>query len=261
MTVEDILIKKLEEAHSVFVLTGAGLGVASGLNTFRSINGYWKNYDVQRLASFAGFFHTNDLHWDWYNERIEAYLAAQPNAGHFALVELESLVPEFRLATQNVDGLHLRAGHKTNVLELHGDLRRVRCQACGEKRAITGSFDYENDLIHQDCPKDGVSYPSWFRPNVVWFDEQLSEHIFQLAVKSAQYADVIIVAGTSLNVFPAAQLVNPDLTRAVIFEINPESRTDGYSIKEGTETALPRIVKRLKENRAQDKVLDEINPI
>ena len=118
---EDILAgitERLAVAKRVFVLTGAGLGVASGLGTFRGLDGYWRNRSFEQLASLNGFHADPALVWTWYNERIAAYLAATPNAGHRALAELQDLVSRVVVATQNVDGLHARAGSR-NVLELH----------------------------------------------------------------------------------------------------------------------------------------------
>src|SRR5882672_10797665 len=104
------IAERLAAAQRVFVLTGAGLGVASGLGTFRGPDGYWRNRSFEQLASREGFLADPALVWGWYNERIAAYLAAAPNAGHLALAELQELVPHVVIATQNVDGLHARAG-------------------------------------------------------------------------------------------------------------------------------------------------------
>lgn len=262
---ENILIERLVTAKRVFVLTGAGLGVASGLGTFRGAGGYWNNVSVERLASFGGFTIDPELSWDWYNMRIEAYLAAEPNAGHTALAELERIVPFFTLATQNVDGLHIRAGSQ-NVLELHGDLRTIKCTLCKMRRPLDKPFDYDevtksgdgdddtHKALYHLCPGSAFpggmnvhASPGMWRPNVVWFGESLPEHTFNLAGQHAALADVIIVAGTSLQVYPVAGLTDPGRTRATIFEINPDSVTDGYSIHEGTETVLPRIVAAVKE--------------
>src|SRR3954471_21775735 len=123
------IAERLARAQRVFVLTGAGLGVASGLGTFRGPDGYWRNHSFEELASLEGFLRNPELVWSWYNERIAAYLAAEPNAGHRALAELEVRVPHFTLATQNVDGLHARAGSK-NILELHGSIFQLKCTRC-----------------------------------------------------------------------------------------------------------------------------------
>jgi NAD-dependent deacetylase len=121
---------RLAVAKNVFVLTGAGLGVASGLGTFRGPSGYWRDRSFEQLASLHGFQENPELVWEWYNERIAAYLVALPNAGHVVLAELQDMVPHFTLATQNVDGLHARAGSR-NVWELHGSIFDVLCTGCG----------------------------------------------------------------------------------------------------------------------------------
>ena len=118
----DELIDALNRAQTVFVLTGAGMSADSGLPTFRGVDGYWGRYRVEDLASPDGFRRDPVMVWRWYNERIEAYSDAKPNAGHYALVELANAVRELIIATQNVDSLHARAGSEC-VLELHGQLR------------------------------------------------------------------------------------------------------------------------------------------
>src|SRR5277367_7124273 len=145
---------RLAAAKNVFVLTGAGLGVASGLGTFRGPGGYWRNRSFEQLASLPGFQEDPELVWEWYNERIAAYLAAQPNAGHVALAELQDMVPHFTLATQNVDGLHARAGSR-NVWELHGSIFDVLCTSCGvagrtAMERLEAPFDVRR-LIHDGC--------------------------------------------------------------------------------------------------------------
>jgi len=125
----------LRAAQRVFVLTGAGMGVGSGLKTFRGDGGYWREKSFAELASRAGFEHDPVLVWTWYNERFAAYAAAEPNAGHRALAELERVVPHVFHATQNVDGLQKRAGSRA-LVELHGDLQTVRCTGCAYREVL-----------------------------------------------------------------------------------------------------------------------------
>ena len=124
------LIAALRDATSVLALTGSGISAESGLPTFRGVGGLWRTHRVEELASPEGFERDPVLVWTWYNERKAAHSHAVPNAGHIALAQLENLVPDFTLATQNVDSLHLRAGSR-NVVELHGNLRETRCTRCG----------------------------------------------------------------------------------------------------------------------------------
>jgi len=234
----DVLVEKLKSAQSVFVLTGAGMSAESGLPTFRGVDGYWQNHRVEELASPQGFARDPVTVWRWYNERIRAYRNAQPNAGHYALAKLETLVPKMTIATQNVDSLHARAGSK-NLLELHGHLREARCTGCGETRALSNGLD-EAQIDHACGGR--------FRPQIVWFGEALPAEIWSLAEEAAAEADVILVVGTSAQVYPAATLALQN-DRAFVAEINPgatglSERCDCV-IREGAAVALPAIVKGL----------------
>jgi len=230
----------LGAANRVFVLTGAGLGVASGLRTFRGDGGYWRDTAVETLASRAGFARDPDLVWAWYNERFAAYAAAEPNAGHRALVELEGHVPHFFLATQNVDGLQKRAGSRA-LVELHGDLQHVRCTGCSYRAALDAPFDVA--ALTHDCGGK-------IRPNIVWFGESLPLEAWDRAARESAAADAVIVAGTSLLVHPAASLARVGDERVVVIEINPEA-TGGpnvLALQTGTEIALPAIVAAIASN-------------
>src|SRR5579863_9511973 len=200
----------LKSAASVAVLTGAGVSAESGIPTFRSNGGYWQQYRFEDLATPEAFARDPKFVWTWYEERRRAIAKAQPNAGHFALVELERRKPAFTLITQNVDGLHDLAGSK-NVIKLHGDIWVVRCLACRAERVDRAEL---NDLPPR-CQCGGM-----LRPGVVWFGEMLPEGAMERAAAAVQAADVLIVAGTSAQVYPAAGLI--PLARAVI-EINPEA--------------------------------------
>ena len=237
------LAQRLASAASVFVLTGAGMSAESGLPTFRGPDGYWRNHRVEELASPQGFARDPLTVWRWYNERIIAYGNAQPNAGHYALARLETIVPRLTIATQNVDSLHARAGSK-NVLELHGHLREARCTGCGETVSLSNEFD-ETKIDHACGGR--------FRPQVVWFGEQLPPDVWSRAEEAAAHADVILVVGTSAQVYPAAALALQS-DRAFVAEINPDAT--GLSarchcvIRERAAVALPALVKKLRsQNR------------
>lgn len=231
----DRLIEALRSANSVFVLTGAGMSAESGLPTFRGVDGYWGRYRVEDLASPQGFNRDPRTVWRWYNERILAYRDAQPNAGHYALAELESLIPRMTIATQNVDSLHARAGSK-NVLELHGHLREARCTSCGTKASLRDGFP--EDRIEHECG-------GRFRPQVVWFGEMLPAGVWESAANAAAQADLVLVVGTSAQVYPAAALALQN-DRAFVAEINPDATalSDGCDcvIREGAAVALPRLL-------------------
>ncbi|MFY9780576.1 MAG: NAD-dependent deacylase [Candidatus Baltobacteraceae bacterium] len=206
--------ERLARARSVCVLTGSGISSESGLPTFRGVNGLWRNRRVEELASPQGFARDPRLVWTWYNERRAAHEAALPNAGHRALVALEAKVPDFTLATQNVDSLHRRAGSK-NVLELHGHLREARCSRCGTRRSLASGMP--PDEIEHDCG-------GRFRPDIVWFGESLPEELWLRAVAAAERAEVMLVVGTSGLVNPAATLATHFARpHAFVVEVNPEA--------------------------------------
>lgn len=200
----------LKSAVKVAVLTGAGVSAESGIPTFRGNGGYWKQYRFEDLATPEAFARDPKFVWTWYEERRRAIAKAQPNAGHYALAELERQKPVFTLITQNVDGLHDLAGSK-NIIKLHGDIWTVRCLKCGGERIDRAEL---TDLPPY-CACGGM-----LRPDVVWFGENLPEGAIERAAAAVRAADVLIVAGTSAQVYPAAGLI--PLAKAVI-EINPEA--------------------------------------
>ncbi|MBV8198189.1 MAG: NAD-dependent deacylase [Candidatus Eremiobacteraeota bacterium] len=212
VTVE-ALIDALRRASSVFVLTGSGISAESGLPTFRGVGGLWRTHRVEELASPEGFARDPRLVWTWYNERLSAHRRARPNAGHDALARLETVLPDFTLATQNVDSLHLRAGSR-NVVELHGHLREARCTRCDARRS----------LAEEGLPLDHIEHACGgrFRPNVVWFGEALPADAWSAAEAAARRADVILVVGTSAVVYPAAALATQYNGAAFVAEINPD---------------------------------------
>jgi NAD-dependent deacetylase len=231
--------RRLREAESVFVLTGSGISAESGLPTFRGPGGWWREYRVEELASPQGFARDPRLVWTWYNERLRMYANARPNAAHYGLAELERRRPDFTLATQNVDSLHLRAGSR-NVLELHGDLREARCTGCDERRAIEGEFDLA--AIEHGCG-------GRFRPNVVWFGEPLPAAVWARAVAAARRADVLIVVGTSGIVHPAASLATTYASKAFVIEINPEETAltpfVGRSLRGTASSLIPSLLEHM----------------
>jgi NAD-dependent deacetylase len=216
MEIPSDLIRFLQKANRVAALTGAGVSQESGLRTFRdSQTGLWAQYKPEDLASPEAFARDPKLIWDWYAWRREAIKGVRPNAGHYALAEMEMKIPEFTLITQNVDGLHRMAGNK-NVLELHGNIQRVRCSECG--RFIEAwSDDAEHVPACEHC--GGL-----LRPDVVWFGESLPRGELEAAVTAARSCDVFFSIGTSGIVQPAASLAFAAHNKgAVVVEINAES--------------------------------------
>jgi len=197
-------------------LTGAGVSQESGLRTFRDAqSGLWAQYKPEDLASPEAFARDPKLIWDWYAWRREAVKGVRPNAGHYALVEIEKRVPEFTLITQNVDGLHRMAGSQ-NVLELHGNIQRVRCSEC-YTFAETWGDDSESVPRCEVC--GGL-----LRPDVVWFGESLPRDQLEAAVEAARSCDIFFSIGTSGVVQPAASLAHAARNKgAVVVEINAES--------------------------------------
>ncbi len=207
------LVDALREAEHVVVMTGAGASAESGVPTFRdAMTGLWAQYDPQELATPEAFARQPRLVWDWYAWRRELVAGVAPNPGHVALARLEQRLRSLVLITQNVDNLHQAAG-STRILELHGNLARTRCHACGR---LATTFDAK------ERPPSCASCQGALRPDVVWFGEALPPDIFQEAVEASQAADVFLSIGTSSVVFPAAALAEVALRAgAMLVEINP----------------------------------------
>lgn len=208
------LLFTLRVVKHVTVLTGAGISAESGIPTFREAQtGLWAQYEPTELATPDAFRRNPKLVWDWYAWRRELVAKAKPNPGHFALAEMEKRAPSFALITQNVDGLHQRAG-STNVIELHGNLARVKCSREGrvfETWPMTGERPPR-------CPDCGA----YLRPDVVWFNETLPMDALQAAYDNTGAAEVFFSIGTSSVVQPAASLPIAALRNgAIVVEINP----------------------------------------
>ncbi len=218
------------------MLTGAGVSAESGIPTFRSSGGYWQQHRFEDLATPEGFARDPKFVWTWYEERRRAIAGARPNAGHEALAEMEKRMASFTLITQNVDGLHDLAGSK-NVIKLHGDIWTVRCLKCGRERVERAEL---NDLPPK-CACGGT-----LRPGVVWFGEALPEGALERAAAAVRAADVLIVAGTSAQVYPAAGLIH---LAATVIEINPEetafSGNVTFSIRGSSAEILPQLLRLL----------------
>jgi NAD-dependent deacetylase len=207
------LCEKLLKAQSVSALTGAGISAESGVATFRGENGLWRKFKPEELANVNAFLKNPELVWEWYNERKKIVRSVQPNPGHFALAEFENILNGFTLITQNVDGLHRRAG-SSRILELHGNIERSFCMQCG-------NF-YDNVEISEEIKVPHCSVCNGLiRPDVVWFGEMLPQDILEEAERSAMRCDFFFVVGTSAEVYPAASLpITAKQYGARIIEIN-----------------------------------------
>ncbi|MBI5646936.1 MAG: NAD-dependent deacylase [Ignavibacteriae bacterium] len=207
------LIELLSRATSVAVLTGAGVSAESGVPTFRDPGGLWSQFRPEELANADAFLRNPDLVWSWYEFRRGIIADVAPNPGHAALAEFETLYSDFTLITQNVDGLHRRAGSR-RLLELHGSILHNHCQSC--RTPYGGEAD---DHAH---PPRCTACGGLVRPSVVWFGEQLPQQEVREAWDAAARCQVFLSIGTSGEVYPAAQL--PTVARnggAYTVEINP----------------------------------------
>jgi NAD-dependent deacetylase len=203
----------IRPARFLFVLTGAGISAESGVPTFRGPGGYWRNRHFSELASPDAFTRDPRLVWDWYLERRRTVRACEPNAAHRALAAW-SARGTGRLVTQNVDGLHERAGHR-HPIRVHGSLWRNRCTRCGAERE-------ENTLEYAELPVSPCC-GTLERPGVVWFGEALPPDALGAADQAARQADAVLVVGTSGVVYPAAGFVELARRRgARVVDVNPE---------------------------------------
>jgi len=209
------LIVFLRKAEYVVALTGAGVSQESGLRTFRDAQtGLWAKHRSEDLATPQAFARNPKLVWDWYAMRRQKLQDAQPNPAHFALAEMARHIPNFRLITQNVDGLHLKAG-SPSVVELHGNIQRVKCSSCGRQAQTWNNAD-ENVPRCDFCGE-------LLRPDVVWFNESLPRDALEIAIEAARNCQIFFSIGTSGIVQPAASLAYGARNRgAVVVEVNTE---------------------------------------
>jgi NAD-dependent deacetylase len=198
----------------VLVLTGAGISAESGVPTFRDAQtGLWAQYRAEELATPEAFLENPRLVWDWYAWRRELTARARPNPGHVALVELQARCPELTLVTQNVDGLHTRAGSR-GVVELHGN---IALNLCFQEGTLVGELE-DDGSVPPRCPRCG----SFVRPGVVWFGEALPPRALERAEAAARACEVVLSIGTSGLVHPAAGLpLVAKRAGALLLEVNP----------------------------------------
>ena len=218
----------LAAAQLVVATTGAGMSKESGIPTFRDAqDGLWSRYDPLELATREGFLRDPARVWGWYNYRRGLISELSPHRGHFALAKLAELVPRLAVVTQNIDGLHQRAGSKS-VLELHGNIHRFKCLDQDHP------FEVEIPTLREDGPTDPPECErcgSPIRPDVVWFGELLAQGVLEEAEALAVSCDVMLVIGTSGIVDPAASL--PIAARdsgATVVEINTETSELSHAV-------------------------------
>ena len=238
----DQIKEYVNDIKKIVFVTGAGMSQESGIPTFRGKDGLWRNYDAMKLATIDAFYDNPKLVWEWYNERRSNIFAANPNQGHKAVAELEKFA-KVAVLTQNIDGLHQRAG-SSEVLELHGSIVKIKCTVCDFKDEIMTKFSEIPPLC-----KCG----NMLRPDVVWFGESLPQDVWQKAIILASQCDLMIIAGTSLVVSPANTLpIYAKQNNATLIEINPQdtemSSEMDLVIRKTSAVALPEFISLFKEN-------------
>lgn len=203
---------------NIVVLTGAGISAESGLKTFRDADGLWEGHDVMEVATPQAFERNPELVLEFYNQRRRQLLTVKPNDAHHALVRLEDYF-SVAIVTQNVDDLHERAG-SSNVLHLHGELLKAR--SIGNNASI---IDCKNDIVVGDLCKNGHQ----LRPHIVWFGEAVP--MLDTAIETTQNADALVIVGTSMQVYPAASLINFIDQGIPIYFVDPKPAIQAQSIE------------------------------
>jgi NAD-dependent deacetylase len=250
--------QQLTTAKTVVILTGAGVSKESGIPTFRDpLDGFWVKHDPRQLATKDGFRSNPKMAWQWSEYLRTTMAAAKPNPSHFAIAELERLLPDVTVLTQNIDELHRAAG-TTNLIELHGSIHRHKCFGNCKGNPTRIAFD---EVTQTDV--DGVPHcphcGAWIRPDCVWFNEILPDDEFIKARSLVDHADVLITAGTSGNVMPAASF--PYRAKrwndAFVIDVNPEvEEITAYAdihLAAPSGTAFPKLIETIRSFAPADQ--------
>ncbi|WP_417886766.1 SIR2 family NAD-dependent protein deacylase [Zunongwangia sp.] len=223
---------------NLVVLTGAGISAESGIKTFRDADGLWEGYDVMEVASPQGWKKNKELVLDFYNQRRRQLLKVFPNKAHYALAKLEAHF-KVDIITQNIDDLHERAG-SSNVTHLHGELLKVR-STFNEKVIL----DWKDDLK----VGDSCEHNSQLRPHIVWFGEMVP--MLDVAIEKVSKADILLIIGTSMQVYPAAGLIDFIQANTPIYFVDPKPNVKpSENLKiyaEKAVTGVPKLVKDLEK--------------
>ena len=214
MNVSEKTIKAIQNSEKTVVLTGAGISAESGVPTFRGEEGLWRNFRAEELATPSAFQRDPKLVWEWYDWRRNLIKPLHPNAGHKVIASIEKKKPDFKLITQNVDGLHRKAGNEECV-ELHGNIWKTRCT---EEGKVTENLESPLKKIPPTCECGAM-----LRPHIVWFGESLPSDAIQSSYQAVENCDLMLVVGTSAVVQPAALL--PGIAKnsgAFVIEVNAE---------------------------------------
>ena len=207
----------MEKKKNLVVLTGAGMSAESGLKTFREMGGLWEQYEVTEVATPEAFERNPELVMRFYNERRKQLLETEPNMGHIGLADLEKYF-NIQIVTQNVDDLHERAG-SSNILHLHGEL--IKARSTGDS-SLVSTIDGWELKIGDKCEKG-----SQLRPHIVWFGEAVPN--IEKAVPILKNADILVIIGTSMQVYPAASLMHYAPAETPVFLIDPNETALGYN--------------------------------
>lgn len=238
MDIKKETIERMKNAKRGFALTGAGISAPSGIPTFRGKDGLWKDKDPRKLASQSGFRSDPDNVWQWYNERREMIKEKEPNRAHYSLTEIQKMIDNFAVITQNVDNLHQEAG-TDNVIELHGNIFKNKCNNCGKSH---GELKSDNPV---ECDKCG----GLIRPDVVWFGEPLPEDELNKAWEYAKNSDIVFVIGTSAMVQPAASLPIISIEHGgYVVEINAERTVISEYVNDGYYGDVAEVLPELVES-------------
>ncbi|WP_046744761.1 SIR2 family NAD-dependent protein deacylase [Kordia zhangzhouensis] len=228
------------EKKKIVILTGAGISAESGIKTFRDADGLWEGHDVMEVASPVGFKKNPALVLDFYNQRRKQLKEVVPNQGHISLVALETQY-NVTIITQNVDDLHERAG-SSHIIHLHGELTKVRSTLAPYK-----VYHHTEDITLGDlCEKGGQ-----LRPHIVWFGEQVP--MIETAISECVQADILLIIGTSMQVYPAASLIDfvPQHTDIYFIDPKPALPQKSYQnltvVAENASTGVPKVVQSLLE--------------
>jgi len=227
-------------SKNIVILSGAGISAESGISTFRDAGGLWEGHDIMEVASPQGWEKNSELVLDFYNKRRRQLSEVVPNEGHIALTRLEQKY-RVTIVTQNVDDLHERAGSK-NIIHLHGELKKVR--STKDQRLV---YSWERDLN----PGDRCSLGSQLRPHIVWFGEEVP--LLQYAASLCSMADIFIIVGTSLQVYPAAGLTACVQESVPVYYVDPNPNVNHelsvvrnlHMIKETAANGIPKLVDML----------------
>ncbi|CAB3257840.1 unnamed protein product [Arctia plantaginis] len=238
----------LKSAKQVVILSGAGISAESGIPTFRGAGGLWRKYQASSLATPGAFRSSPSLVWEFYHYRREVAAKAHPNAGHMAIAQYEAKYgseKSISVITQNVDGLHARAGTK-NLIELHGNLYKTRCTKCKEVlvnddspicEALAGRGAPDINVVGSDIPEKSLPHcqkqgcGGLLRPHIVWFGENLESNVLEKAGEAMSSCDICLVVGTSSVVYPAAMFAPQAAARGAIvaeFNIEPTPATHEF---------------------------------